>query len=229
MKFHCNRCNKDFTTLAERDKGKKFGFSHLIMDRMKCAFCGASNASRVLRPLKKTRNRYQPKRRMVSDDDAPPSIVLHQDCRSRLTGSLYSPEGYEVVCEGCKCVFNCWTGNVDDGEYIAPITTSMDEQRKEAVIKVEKKKVDDELQWLLDERKKMGKLGFSYEFRKQTWYARFGGTIWKLNPDDVQSIRECTWDTPQTIIIKRTFDNKGIKATLAKSLLVGEILIQSRG
>ena len=224
MKFHCNRCGKDFTTLSERDKSRKFAFHHIVMDKMSCPHCHASN----WHPVSKSKSKGKGYAGWQSYDCTEPNIIVHPDCRPRMSGSIYSPEGLQVVCKGCKCVFNCLTGNVDDGDYISPLTKSIDEQRAEAVIKMQEKKRDDELQWLQDARKRMGKVGFSYEFRKQTWYAKFGGTVWKLTSDDVQSIRKCTWDTPQTIIIKRTFDNKGIKAVLAKSLLMWEMIIQSR-
>lgn len=195
---------------------------------MKCPHCGASNRSKILKPLKETRSRYQPKRRSVSDENAPPNIILHQDCRSRLSGSIYSPKGYEVICEGCKCIFNCWTGNIDDGEYVAPIEKSAEEKRKEAILKVEDKKRNDELQWLQDLRNRLGKVGFCYEFRKQAWYARFGGTTWKLTDDDIEAIRNYTWDTPQTIVIKRTFEKRGIALVGAKSLFIFEENEQGR-
>lgn len=232
MKLHCNRCQKDFTTLSERDKSKKFAFSHLILNKMKCPHCGASN-QHLLTKVKKGKSRSSRSRGYAgwdSDSNRPePNIIVHPDCRARLIGNIGSPNGLEVHCEGCKCIFNCWTGNVDDGDYVSPLTKSIDVQREEAIVKVQEKKRDDDLQWLQDSRKRMGKIGFGYEFRKQVWYARFGGTVWKLTNDDVQAIRNSTWDTPQTMIIKRTFYNKGVKLILAKSLLMWEMLIHNRG
>ena len=192
---------------------------------MSCPHCHASN----WRPTRKvSKGRGRGYAGWDTADIPEPNIIVHPDCRSRMSGSINSPEGLQVVCEGCKSVFNCLTGNVDDGDYNAPLTKSIEVQREEAKVVVAKKKRDDELQWLQEHRKRMGKMGFSYEFKKQAWYARFGGTVWKLTPDDVKAIRSCTWDTPQTMIIKRTFDNKGVKAILAKSLLIFEMLIQSR-
>jgi len=232
MRFHCNSCNKDFTTFSERDRGKKFAFSHFIVDKMKCPHCGASNRSSIPRkPLKQSRGRWQPKRRSVDTDDyTPQAIILHPLCQKRLSGDFRT--GLEVVCDGCKSVFNCWTGNIDDGSLETDDPQFAVEKRKDDVAKAKEvvadKKRDDELKWLNDLRVRMGKLGFGYEFKKQTWYARFGGTIWKLTDNDVQAIRNATWGTPQTMVIKRTFDNKGVKSILAKSLLIFEMLIKER-
>jgi len=194
------------------------------MDKMTCPHCHASNWN-----LTQRKSKGRGYAGWDNDNYSEPNIIVHPQCQPHVSGSLFSPEGLTCHCDkSCKSFFNCWTGNVDDGDYNAPLTKSRDEQVAEAKVIVQKKKRDDELQWLQDARKRMGKIGFGYEFRKQTWYARFGGTVWKLTPDDVQSIRKCTWDTPQTTVIKRTFDNKGIKAILAKSLLIFEMLIQSR-
>lgn len=230
MKYHCNKCNKDFTTLSEKDKSRKFAFAHLILNKMSCPHCHASNYAKALKPLKKTRGRYQPKRKSLGEDYELPNVILHPDCRSRVVGNPMNIGGIQVACEGCRSVFNCWTGNVDDGDYNSPLEKSIEERREEARAKVAvaETKRDDELEYLNQLRTKMGKIGFRYEFGKEAWYARFGGTTWKLADDDVQAIRNHTWDTPHTIIIKRTFDKKGVKLAMAKLLLSLEIKIKER-
>jgi len=225
MKFHCNRCKKDFTTLAERDASKKFAFSHLIMDKMKCPNCGASNWHLTNKSKKKVNSRggYSRGYAGFNNTERPePNIIVHPDCRQRLVGDFYSPDGLDVCCDNCKSVFNCWTGNVDDGDYNAPLVKSIDNQREEAKIRMADKKRNDELLRLQSLRRKMGTIGFGYEFR-QVWYARFGGTVWKLTNDDTKAISNYTWDTPQTIIIKRTFDNKGVNSHTARLLLIYEM------
>ncbi len=229
MKFHCNACRRDFTTLAERDDGRKFALHHMILDKMKCPHCGASNWNRTLRPLKKTRNRYQPKRRSVSDlDYTPPNIIVHPDCQKRLVGSVYSPEGYRVICDGCKSKFNCWTGNVDDGDYNSPLEKSREQQVAEAKVIVEKKRQEDAVKALQELRERLGKVGFGYQFKKETWYAKFGGTVWKLTPQDIEAILRATWETAQTTVINRTFQKRGVNPSLAKVLLGAELVFHKR-
>lgn len=196
---------------------------------MSCPHCHASNYH--LQPKVKISRGYAGQRivqasRKQWKERPEPNIILHQDCRSRVSGNINT--GLEVVCEGCNCVFNCWTGNVDDGEYIAPITKSPEILKEEAVAVVQNKKRDNELEWLQYLRKRMGNVGFCYFFKKQSWYAKFGGTVWKLTSDDIRAIRSCTWDTSQTKVIKHTFDNKGIKVGMAKTLLVFELVIKKR-
>ena len=225
IKFHCVKCGRDFTTFSERDKSRKFALHHIVMDKMTCPHCHASN----WRPVRKvSKGRGRGYAGWDTADSPEPNIIVHPDCRSRMCGSINSPEGLQVVCDGCRSVFNCLTGNVDDGDYNAPLTKSIEVQREEAKVVVAKKKRDDELKGLQNLRNMMGKMGFGYAFKKQTWYARFGGTVWKLANNDIEAIRNYTWDTPQTIVIKRTFDNKGVKPIMAKSLLIFEMLIKER-
>lgn len=234
MKLHCNRCNRDFTTLSERDKDRKFAIHHLIFDKMVCPHCHASNWH-----LTQRKSKGRGYAGWDNDNHSEPNIIVHPQCQPHVSGSLFSPEGLTCQCDkNCKSFFNCWTGNVDDGDYVAPLTKSRDEQMAEAQVTIQKKKRDDELEWLQNLRKRMGKIGFGYRIKRVwynggsafnlVWYAKFGGTIWKLTPNDIQAIRNYTWDTPQTIVIKRTFDNKGVKPTTAKSLLILEMMMQER-
>lgn len=221
MKFHCARCNKDFTTLSERDESRKFALHHVVMDKMRCPYCDASNSHLVPKP-KKGKGKG---RRGYAGWDAPdrpePNIIVHPNCQKRIMGSINSAQGLYVKCEGCESVFNCWTGNVDDGLYDAPLVKPPDVAAAKA--RVAEKERDDELEWLKELRKRLEKVGFSYLFQKQAWYATLGGTTWKLTEDDIESIRKFWWGTPQTMTIKRTFDKRGISAVLAKSLLILEM------
>jgi len=170
---------------------------------------------------------------MDTDDYAPPSVVVFSECQKRLIGSPYSPEGMSVICEGCRFAFSCLTGNVDDGilETDDPDFVAKRQEEKIAKAKemVAKKERDDELAYLQMLRKQLGKINFGYEFKKQMWYCRFGGTCWKLNEDDLQSILTTTWSTPNTTIIKRTLDKKEVKQALPKMLLSYEMQINNRG
>ena len=217
MKFHCNRCGKDFTTLSERDKDRKFALHHIIMDRMRCPHCHASN----WRPTKKGKGKGYAG--WGNYDMPEPNIIVHPDCRSRMSGSLYSPEGLQVVCEGCKSVFNCLTGNVDDGDYVSPLEKNIEQKREEAKIVLAKKKQNDERNYLEKLRRYFGSLGFGYAYRKATWYCYFGSTTWKLDANDIEAICTCTWSTPKTMVIKKTLDKREVKPVLAKSLLTFEI------
>jgi hypothetical protein len=156
-----------------------------------------------------------------------PNIVVFSECQKRMIGSPFSPEGYQVECKGCRHAFNCLTGNVDDGQLETDDPDYVASRRKEVVEKAKqtlaKKVRDDELEALNQLRSRMGKVNFGYEFKKETWYCRFGGTIWKLTEDDIQSICASKWGSPNTAIIKRTFDKKGMNPALARVLLVAEI------
>lgn len=230
MKYHCNRCNQDFTTLSEKDESRKFAFAHLILNKMSCPNCGASNRTKPLKPLKKTRGRYQPRRKSLGEDAVMPDVILHTDCRTRIVGNPMNIGGIQVACEGCRSVFNCWTGNVDDGDYNSPLEKSIEERREEARVKiaVAETKRDDELDYLNHLRTKMGKIDFGYEFGKGAWYARFGGTTWKLDNEDVTAIRSGHWNTIKTRIIERTLQNRRVSVVMAKSLLLFEIQIKER-
>lgn len=230
MRYHCNRCNKDFTTLSD-DKGKKFAFSHFQLEKMSCPHCGATNRSNIpKRPLKQTRGRWQPKRRsMDTDDYSPPSIVLHPICQKRIIGSISSIEGIRVECEGCPSAFNCLTGNVDDGtitESAFEIQEAKDRAKAKAVedakIKAVENKVNEDKLYLKQLRDKLGNLNFCYVFQNNLCYARFGGTVWKLDRDDEKAILEQTWHTPKTIVIKNTFLKREIKPIMAQKLLYWE-------
>ena len=155
-------------------------------------------------------------RRSTNTEDYAPNITLHPDCQKRLVGTLYSPEGYRVVCEGCKCVFNCWTGNIDDGEYIAPIEKSAEEKKEYAVARIQKKKLEDEAKQSQDLK---DKLGLSYETKNGFGYCKLGGTIWKLSVEDLASIRDNSWTTTKTSVIKKSLDNKKIDTNYLQHLV----------
>ncbi len=219
MRFHCNKCGRDFTTLAERDKARKFNLTHFVIDKMSCPNCHASNWH-----MHNGSSRWHEE---DNDGYREPAIVVFEACQKRMVGNVFSPEGMSVNCDGCRHAFNCLTGNVDDGQLE---TDDPDYVQKRAAEKLEKakqavaKKVrDDALEALNQLRKRMGKINFGYEFKNQMWYCRFGGTVWKLTDDDVQAICTSKWCSPNTTVIKRTFDKKGINSALARVLLVGEI------
>jgi len=212
------KCGKDFTTLSERDKFRKFAFTHFILDKMICPYCHASNCHLLPTKIKRGRNKGLSRGYAGWNADRPqPNIILHQDCRSRLSGSMDT--GYEVVCEGCPCVFNCWTGNVDDGEHIPPIGKTPETKKEEAVVKVAVKKRDEQLEQLQNLREKMGKVGLSYETKNGFGYCRLGGTIWKLLTEDLASVRDNSWATAKTSVIKRSLDNKKIDTKYLRYLV----------
>ena len=214
MRFHCNKCNQDFTTLSE-DKGKKFAFRHFMLDQMSCPNCRATNVAHVAKKaLPKNRMRWQPKRRsMDTDDYLPPSIVLHELCQKRLSGNPLSIDGMKVNCTGCPEQFNCWTGNVDDGsikasDYTKGIQDKADKDRaiavEEAKEKIAKEKKLELQKQIKGVRDSFGKIGFRYNFVNGNLYARWKGTAWKLDKVDEQAIINMTWDTPNTEIIKKS-------------------------
>jgi len=186
---------------------------------MQCPHCGASNRGY------KSGGNWNPFSQELSETREP-NIIVHPQCRPHVSFS-----SGELICncdKSCKSYFNCWTGNVDDGDYVAPLEKPIEERREEAKALMEKKQRNYEIQYLNQLRAKLGKIGFCYEFKNSLVYCRFGGTVWKLNSDDTEAILSQTWDTPKTITIKRTFDNKGIKPSLARLLLNTELLIKSR-
>ncbi len=219
MKLHCNRCGKDFTTLSERDKDKKFGIHHLILDKMKCPHCGASNYGY------RSGGKWNPFSREMSDVNEP-AVIVHPQCRPFIGGNLLSPEGISCNCtKACKSFFNCWTGNVDDGDYQVPVEKSREEQVKDAKAYMEKKRKDDAQKALENLRVRLGKIGFGYEFKPKGVYARYGGTVWVLSDKDVESILRNTWDAAQTIVIYRTFRKRGVNPALARILLHAELAL----
>ncbi len=223
MKFHCNACGRDFTTLSERDDSKKFAMHHLVLDKMKCPHCGASNWGY------KSGGGWNPFSREIGEIREP-NIIVHPQCRPHIGGNFNSPEGMVCYCDKtCKSFFNCLTGNVDDGDYVAPLEKSREERIAEAKAYVEKKKQDDAVKAFKSLRDRLGKENFGYQFRKEMWYARYGGTIWKLSPQDVEAIIKETWQTPQTQIIHKSITKRGVSPVLAKTLLNAEIYYQRVG
>jgi len=218
IKLHCMRCGRDFTTLSEKDKSKKFAIHHLQFDKMQCPYCGASNRGY------KSGGKWNPFSQEFSEIREP-NIIVHPQCRPHVSGSLFSPEGLTCHCsKECKSYFNCWTGNVDDGDYVVPLEKSIEERREEAKALMDKKKKEEKEQRFNQLRKLLGKVGLRYEFKNGTIYCRFGGTVWKLDSNDIEAIHSQTWNTSKTTVIKKTLDNKGIKSSLAKTLLDVELL-----
>jgi len=212
------RCGKDFTTLSEKDRSRKFAIHHLQLDKMQCPHCGASNRGY------RSGGKWNPFNQELSETREP-NIIVHPQCRPHISFS-----SGELICncdKSCKSYFNCWTGNVDDGDYVAPLEKPIEERRKEAKALMEKKQKDDKIQYLNQLRVNLSKIGFCYEFKNGLVYCRFGGTVWKLNSDDTEAIHSQTWSTPTTTIIKRTFDNRSINPSLARLLLDTELLVRS--
>ena len=224
MRFHCQECAKDFTTLSKEND--KRAFSNLILDDMRCPYCGCSNREVKLAPLKHTRGRWQPKRRSRDTDEVFQPIVLSSICQSRVA-LTYGESMFEVVCDGCPSAFNCLTGNIDDG-VVEPED-----------IKDKFKKIDEAKEKLLDKQKEEEKLrlkkiedglrnqGFAF-VKLSDWYAKFRGTNWKLSDDDIKAITENTWHTPKTMTIKNTLTNHKIDSPKASELLSHLIGVDSK-
>ena len=77
-------------------------------------------------------------------------------------------------------------------------------------------------------RKRLGNLGFGYEFMANGLYAKFGGTRWKLNVADLRAIVNLAWNTPSTKVIKRTLDKRGVDVALLRTLLLWERYMKGR-
>lgn len=95
-------------------------FSHGISDKMVCPNCGARNPQAKVASVKYQkhyRTRYQPKPRYSIGDEDFNSPINNTTSRfsKAYNGSVGNKDGMRVVCDGCPQVFNCWTGNVDDG------------------------------------------------------------------------------------------------------------------
>lgn len=225
MRFHCNVCKQDFTILSQ-DKERKIAFSMFVVDNQTCPNCGAMNRTKKFAPLKKTRSRWQPKRRsMDMDEYALPDIVLHPDCQSRLCGSI-SIGKVTVICDGCPSSFNCLTGNVDEGFTSATQEDYKDKTNAINAAKIEEAekrlaeiKKRDEAEALIKLRDELGRRGFYYFATYGQMFARFNGTIWKLSKEDEKAILDNTWHTPKTIVMKNTFANRGLDLDSARKLL----------
>jgi hypothetical protein len=230
MKFYCNRCHQAFTTFRksgtqDEQKERSFAFSHLLVNKMSCPNCGATNRGALSvaseRYSKHYRTRYQPRPRAATgeEDYIPPNIILHPDCQKRVCGSSMNVGGLQVICEGCPQVFNCWTGNVDDGlcnEAHVPEKPVIIKTAQERLIETNRQL---ELANLNHLREKLGKEKFGYERKNNQWYCRYAGTIWKLSDDDVASIKSGEFGTPVTKVIKQTLDKHSISLAQAKLLL----------
>jgi hypothetical protein len=201
MKFICNICRKQFTTLADRDKHDLSALKHISLDQMKCPYCGANN--KAIR----FRNHGRGWGSNAGEEDVvKPSIELHPDCKRR---TIYNADGFGVVCDGCKSMFNCYTGNIDDGtiiqenEFIAP-----------PPIKI--RTVETNYPILTKLRERLASKQFSFKFQKETWYAQFVGTIWKLSNDDVVALTNGEWG--------KTIKTQAIQHTLQKyDISVGDV------
>jgi DNA-directed RNA polymerase subunit RPC12/RpoP len=230
IKLHCMVCKKDWTTLSERDKAKKFAIHHLQLDKMRCPHCGASNYHLLPKPKKSSTrrgyagsDRYNP-----TGEFRQPNIIVHPECQPHVSGNPLNPDGLTCHCnKNCKSYFNCWTGNVDDGEYVAPLEKSLEQRQEEAKEHLAKMQRDEENAKLLRLRTILGKIGFCYDFNRGL-YAHFGNTNWKLSTDDAEAIIKLTWNTPQTRLIKRTFESRKANPILAKALLMWEYYMKRR-
>jgi len=218
MKFHCNICGNDFTTLSIRDKAKKRAIHGVQLNKMECPHCHATNAGY------KSGGRWNPFSQEVTDVNIPP-IILHPQCRPHVWGSVTSAKGLSCECDKtCKSFFNCWTGNVDDGTYNVPVEPTYEERVEKAKAHVEKKKELDRVVNLNKLRKECGNIGLSFRCENGLWYAQFGGTKWKLTKDDLLSILKLLWDTDKTMMIRNTLEKRKINPKVAMILLNSEIL-----
>jgi len=163
---------------------------------MRCPNCHASNYH-VTPPTRKGRGYAG----WQNDDRSAPTIILHPDCQNRFTGT-------GVVCDGCYSMFNCLTGNIDDGAKI--------EERTETAPQVSIKEIEQE-----DKAKKLNLLqksllisDFSYVGKDNILYAKYKGTIWKLDKDDIHAIINNTWDTDKTKVIKNSLKELAEKASI---------------
>lgn len=118
------------------------------------------------------------------------------------------------------------TGNVDDGDYVVPLEKSREEQVADAKAYMKKKTQEDAVKAFNQLRERLGKDNFGYQFRKEMWYAKYGGTIWKLTEQDVDAILKSKWDTATTQIIHKTLQRRGVNPLLARTLLNSEILFR---
>jgi len=208
--------------------GEKFAFSIMMIDKMRCPNCGASNHAHQSKPLKKTRSRWQPVHRSRNSEDYPlPSISLHPTCQSRLMGSPSTT--MRVKCDGCPSAFNCLTGNVDDGNGIVMETQEemserLEKQKNKAQAQLAAKELKDKQEMFEKMRDKLGKLGFSYEFKSGIWYARFAGTLWKLDTNDRSAILTGNYNTSKTIVIKNTLTKRKIQLSEIQKFLEESML-----
>ena len=227
MRFVCNSCKSEFTTLS-MNSGDKFAFSIMMIDRMRCPNCGAANKQHLAKPLKKTRSRWQPVHRSRNSEDYPlPSISLHPICQRRLMGS-FSTQMF-VKCEGCPSAFNCLTGNVDDGNGI--IKETQEEALERQAKKVEKAKAQVAAKELKDAEDKLKadvekfeKSGLIFYKKNNVLYAKFYGTIWKLGSLDEQAILNNSWHTPKTTVIKNSLIKRNIDLSMAGKVLKWKLL-----
>jgi len=221
MKFRCNKCCKEFTTISLKG-GEKIAFSVFLVDKMKCPHCGAMNTPRELKPLKHTRSRWQPKRRSMETSDYPePNVTLHEDCQHRL---INGESGFRVMCEGCPSAFNCLTGNVDDGngedvDWVEARKKARIEEAKEKIKKIDDDKIKEDIKKL---KLALGKAGLSCYCQNDKYYIKFCGTVWKLSEEDKQAIIEDSWHTPKTTVIKATLTNRNINLTEVRKLVNNE-------
>jgi len=185
---------------------EKQAFSSVMLDKMRCPHCGAGEAPRKpLKPLKKTRGLYQPKRRSMDTSDYPmPTLTLHDECQKRLHGNI-AYGTVKVDCDGCPSSFNCLTGNIDDGLTIEEDKAKRVEEAKKKVAEEDRKK-----ETLRIKKVESGLCGFSCSVKNGVVHAKFAGTIWKLSSEDEKAILENTWNTEKTKIIKATLDKRQV-------------------
>lgn len=229
MRFSCRNCGKDFTSFSERDEKRKLAFTAIfyLLDKIACPHCNATNRIKRPKPLKQTSARWQPKHKASNPDDydEPPTIVLFDECRKRWRGS-------DCSCEGCPSVFNCLTGNIDDGKletddpnYVEKKEAEKAELRQRAI---DKGKLDKEVALLTRVRAMLGAKGISITTYNSFTYVKIGGTTWKLLPADIEAIGGLTWDTEQTSIIQKTLIRKKTNPEWTRVLLKLEIRAKNR-
>lgn len=157
-----------------------------------------------------------------------PNIVLHTLCQSRICGNISSGHT-TVVCDGCPSAFNCLTGNVDDG-LVDKVGAEERQDRKiiqkvelikEAEEKVAEAKRKATEKHMLDLAATLRKQGFSFgvPIDNLGWSARYCGTVWKLDTEDLKAILDNSWHTPKTVVMKNTFSNRKLNPDSVRELL----------
>lgn len=227
MRYHCNRCGKDFTIIRADDK-VKFAFAHMT-DKMQCQLCGAKNQYNVAKKsIKKSRGRWQGRRPSIDTwEYSNPVVEMHSLCQQRVAGSMFSKEGMQVMCNGCPSYFNCYTGNIDDGIDVPEESKEKKiERAKEELVKIQSREFDANYEKI----RKWGKLNMlTVELKDGVWRIKYAGTIWKLLNDDIKAIREGTWQTKNTTTISRTLERRNISVPMARSLVLAEIANNKKG
>jgi hypothetical protein len=121
------------------------------------------------------------------------------------------------------------TGNVDDG-LVDKVGAEERQDRKiiqkvelikEAEEKVAEAKRKATEKHMLDLAATLRKQGFSFgvPIDNLGWSARYCGTVWKLDTEDLKAILDNSWHTPKTVVMKNTFSNRKLNPDSVRELL----------